>query len=117
MIAGIIANQLTTITLGSPTIGNLTCTTYSGTNTYVNVPITNNDAETVTVRISLASNFAGAVTQTNVSYLQTVNLQIFHNSTGSAPGSVTVYARVEKTGFNTSAAVNKTQTLSMCSLG
>jgi len=117
MIAGIINSQITIIQLESPTIGNLTCTTYSGTNTYINVPITNNDAETVTVRISLASNFAGAVTQTNVSYLQTVNLQIFHNGTGAAPNSVTVYARVEKTGFATSNAVNKTQTLSMCSLG
>jgi hypothetical protein len=110
-------DQTVTPTLSVPSIGGLTCTVFIGfsdtTTVDFTVSVNNTGVNDITVRASLNSNFSGSNTLVRNGG-GTAYFQLVHNETGSIPGTVTVYVRLEKSGYNNSSVVTKTQTLSFC---
>jgi hypothetical protein len=107
---------LVTPTLAVPSIGTLTCTifiSFSTTTVDFTVSVNNTGVNDITVRASLNSDFSGSNTLVRNGG-GTAFFQLVHNETGSTPGTVTVYVRLEKSGYNNSSVVTRTETLNIC---
>ena len=103
-------------TLANPTIQvNFSCINYPNNNVEVNfnVQVNNSGRSSITVRASLNSNFSNSIT-TVANGGSTVSMSLIHNTSGSSPGQVTIYVRLEKSGFNNSSKVSRTETLNDC---
>jgi hypothetical protein len=103
--------------LDVPTIqSGFTCTINSlnnETSVDFSVLLNNQGTQNITVRASLNSNFSDSIT-TIANGGSNIFMSLIHNTSGNPPGEVTVYVRLEKTGFTNSTAVNKTETLTIC---
>ena len=106
-----------TPTLAAPTINSgFTCTVNTFNNQATvsfSVAVNNSGTSSITIRASFASNFSNSTTVVGNGG-STVNMSLLHNSSGQTPGTVTIYARAEKTGFNTSTSTSRTETLFIC---
>jgi hypothetical protein len=94
------------------------CTTNSFNNTTsvnFSVLLNNQGTQNITVRASLNSNFSNSITNI-ANGGSNILMSLIHNTSGNPPGEVTVYVRLEKTGFTNSTAVNRTETLTVCSI-
>ena len=103
-------------TLANPTIQtNFSCIKFPNNSVEVNfnVQVNNSGRSSITVRASLNSNFSNSIT-TVANGGSTVSMSLIHNTSGSNPGQVTIYVRLEKSGFNNSSQVSRTETLNDC---
>jgi hypothetical protein len=106
---GVLSSGLA-LTTATPTINSLSCFVTGG-DAFVRFTVTNNDALTASVQVSLFSNFADSSTLSiNSSSSSSFNLIANDNP----PGTVTVYARATATGKLVSTTQTRTQTLSIC---
>ena len=108
---GVLASTLT-LTTATPTINSLGCSV-SGGNAFVNFSVTNNDALTASIQVSLFSNFTDSSTL-SVNSSASGSFSLIAND--NPPGTVTVYARATATGKLVSTTQTRTQTLILCSM-
>jgi hypothetical protein len=108
---GVLASTLT-LTTATPTINTLSCSV-SGGDAFVNFSVTNNDALTASIEVSLFSNFTDSSTL-SVNSTASGSFSLIAND--NPPGTVTVYARATATGKLVSTTQTRTQTLILCSM-
>jgi hypothetical protein len=108
---GVLSSGLA-LTTATPTINSLTCSV-SGGNAFVNFTVTNNDALTASIQVSLFSNFTDSSTL-SVNSSASGSFSLIAND--NPPGTVTVYARATATGKVVSLTETRTQTLILCSM-
>jgi hypothetical protein len=108
---GVLASTLT-LTTATPTINTLSCSV-SGGDAFVNFSVTNNDASTASIEVSLFSNFTDSSTL-SVNSSASGSFSLIANN--NPPGSTTVYARATATGKLVSTTQTRTQTLILCSM-
>jgi hypothetical protein len=107
---GVLASINLIATTATPTIGFLSCLITSG-DAYVEFSVTNNDASTATIEVSLFSDFSNSSTLSVNSSSSGFFSLIANNN---PPGSTTVYARAIVSGKNTSTTTTRTQNLVLC---
>jgi hypothetical protein len=107
-------------TLSAPTINSgFSCTIFQSFGNVVtvnfNVSANNSGTNSITIRASFNSDFSGSTTIV-LNGSSSGNMSLIHNESGQTPGTVTVYARAEKDGFNTSSSTSRTETVSICNI-
>jgi hypothetical protein len=108
---GVLSSGLA-LTTATPTINTLSCSVSDG-NAFVNFTVTNNDALTADIEVSLFSNFTDSSTL-SVNSTDSGSFSLIAND--NPPGTVTVYARATATGKVVSLTQTRTQTLILCSM-
>jgi hypothetical protein len=108
---GVLSSGLA-LTTATPTINTLSCSV-SGGDAFVDFTVTNNDALTASIQVSLFSNFTDSSTL-SVNSTASGSFSLIAND--NPPGTVTVYARATATGKVVSLTETRTQTLILCSM-
>jgi hypothetical protein len=106
---GVLSSGLA-LTTATPTINSLTCSV-SGGNAFVRFTVTNNDALTASVQVSLSSTFSDSSTL-SINSSSSSSFSLIAND--NPPGTVTVYARATATGKVVSLTETRTQNLLLC---
>jgi hypothetical protein len=106
---GVLSSGLA-LTTATPTINTLTCSV-SGGDAFVNFTVTNNDALTASIQVSLFSTFIDSSTL-SVNSSASGSFSLIAND--NPPGTVTVYARATATGKVVSLTETRTETLVFC---
>jgi hypothetical protein len=108
---GVLSSGLA-LTTATPTINSLGCS-ISGGDAFVNFTVTNNDALTASVQVSLFPDFINSSTL-SVNSTDSGSFSLIAND--NPPDTVTVYARATATGKVVSLTETRTETLVFCSI-
>ena len=109
---GVLSSGLS-LTTATPTINSLNCSTTISDDSYVDFSVTNNDALTASIEVSLFSNFSSSSTA-SVNSSASGSFSLIANDT--PPGTVTVYARATASGKLVSTTQTRTENLVLCIL-
>jgi hypothetical protein len=101
----------TTLRTATPTINSLSCFEQVDSTSRIRVPVKNEDGASVSMEVSLFSDFTNKQTAT-ISAGATSNFDF--DGQALPPGSVTAYARATATGKTTSITQSRTQSLNTC---
>jgi hypothetical protein len=108
---GVLSSGLA-LTTATPTIDSLSCS-ISGGDAFVNFSVTNNDALTASIQVSLFPDFINSSTL-SVNSTASGSFSLIAND--NPPDTVTVYARATATGKVVSLTETRTETLVFCSI-
>jgi hypothetical protein len=106
---GVLSSGLA-LTTATPTINTLSCSV-SGGNAFVRFTVTNNDALTASIQVSLSPTFSDSSTL-SINASASGSFSLIAND--NPPGTVTVYARATATGKLVSLTETRTQNLVLC---